>query len=271
LPSGVGKSRWERHWSSSVLGRKLGIRQREGVYAATEALLDRLLQFKLAYETTSYLLQRARSSWEKVGHEFELGIPTEATGIIADRNSLEEESHTRFEFRDRVASDTVFLSLSDMPLESAAISYVFTQLELYGDFVVMAVNRKFFTRKKHAKNWHSGIHGNANIKDAGKLLKMRSALATPFRMEAGDIPLFTVAQVIELKRVRNEFAHGGRSNASFNVLFSYAVDLICQIHFWVLNDEEMIIRWPFRDWSEKVDDAKETDAMIKEMQDAGEW
>ncbi len=96
------------------------------MHQATEALLDRLVQFKLAYETTSYLLQRARASWGKVENEFESGAPTEATGIIANRDSLEEESHTRFEIRNRVGSDTVYSSLSDMPLEPAAISYVFT-------------------------------------------------------------------------------------------------------------------------------------------------
>ncbi|UUO27692.1 MULTISPECIES: hypothetical protein [Bradyrhizobium] len=241
------------------------------MHQATEILLDRLVQFKLAYETTSFLLQRAKASWASVENEFEAGAPTEATGIVANRDSLQEESHRRFEIRSRVGSDTVFSSLSDMPLEPAAISYVFTQLELYGDFVVSVINKSFFAARNSPKNWHSRIHGDTDIRDAAKLLRMRSALAAPFRMEVDDIPMFTVAEVIELKRVRNEFAHEGRSSANFDVLFSYAADLICQIHFWVLDDEEMIIRWPFRDESEEVDDARELNAMIKEMKQRGEW
>ena len=254
-----------------MLGRKLGIRQREDVQEATEVLLDRLLQFKLAYETTNYLFQRAMASWGKIESQLDSGIPTEATGIVANRESLEEKSHTRFEIRDCVGSDTVFSSLNDMPLEPAAISYVFTQLELYGDFVVSVINKRFFAVKNGPKNWHSRIHGDADIKDAAKLLRMRSALAAPFRMATDDIPLFAVAQVIELKRVRNEFVHEGRSSANFDVLFSYAADLICQIHFWVLDDEEIIIRWPFRDKSERIDDARELDVIIKEMKQRGEW
>ena len=251
--------------------RKLGPRQREKVIALVEGCLDRLIRFRLSYDSTIYLLRRAKANWREIDLEITERRIVKAVGVVAKRYEMQDNSSpSRFLVEEQADSETVLQSL-DFPIEAAAINYIFTLVEMYGDAIVSVVNRKFFIGKYAPKNWHSRIHGDADIDDAEKLIRMRRALAEPFRLDVSDVPMFTVAMTIELKRVRNDFAHTASTDSTFEVLFSYAVDLVCQIYFWTIDDEEILIEYPFTEFSSRFRDARDDVHVINEMKAKGEW
>jgi hypothetical protein len=150
-------------------------------------------------------------------------------------------------------------------LEVAAINYVFTLVEIYGDMIVRKTNRKFLTNKKRFTNWHHKVHGDANAENREVQIKMAKGFGDALLVDGEDINRDVVLKLIELKRARNAFAHRGDVGHRFDVLFRYAVDIICEMYFLLRDNVEYLIVTPFREDTELFDQARRDKALLETM------
>lgn len=236
----------------------------------TERVLDRLLEFKFRSDITNYVLQRAQTDWRSTEYVLR-DSPVNALGVIL-RSYDRSPSGPLVE--QKISAETASEYLGAFPLEAAAINYVFTIVELYGDMVVQRTNKKFFKGKRIHTNWHHKVYGDANTERHDVQVRMAKAFGEPLLVNGENIDSSVVLKLIELKRARNAFAHQGDERHRFDVLFGYAIDVICEMYFLLREDQSILVASPFASDLDPYDDpfeeARRDKEILEEIEDDGE-
>jgi hypothetical protein len=195
--------------------RKLTPLQAHYVDTWTEAILRRLLEFRLECDVANYFIENARADWRRTQDTLNINFPVKGYGVIFRTwdppvTALVEQV---------ISPEKAIDCLGAFPLQAAAINYVFTLLEIYGDLVVWKTNAKFFSKKRAYTNWHHKIHGDANTERQDIQLKLANALGEPLLVNGSEVDLSAALKLVELKRARNGFAHGADTDYRFDVLW----------------------------------------------------
>jgi hypothetical protein len=242
--------------------RALTWNQAQYVTQLTETFVERLLEFKLQSDLTNYVIKRTVLDGVFDHFSADTTFPIKAQGVIFRRS---DQSPLGPLVDQQISSETAVDYLGGFPLEAAAINYVFTLLEMYGDLVVRKTNAKFFKNKGRRKNWHHRIYGDADTKSHEVQIKMANCFGEPFLVRGADVDGEIVLELIELKRARNAFAHGADTGHRFDVLFGYAIDIIREIYFLLRQDEQILIVTPFNEDTESFREAREDKEIIDSM------
>ena len=216
----------------------------------TEWALNLLLTFKFKSDITNYILNEARADWRRVEYELR-GSPVPAFGVIV-RNY--EPSTIGPLVAQNLSPERASEYFGEFPLEAAAINYIFTIIELFGDMIVRKTNREFFKKKKLHANWHNKLYGDSDTESHEVQVKMAKAFGEPFLVDGQFVDQNVVLKLIELKQARNEFAHKADEDHSFDVLFRYAIDIVCGIYFLLREDQPILVATPFSNDYDAVDD-----------------
>lgn len=242
--------------------RKLTAKQAQYVDELTNSVLDLLLEFKLKSDITNYLVQKAVSDWRQIEYDLDKTYPVKAQGVIFRKwepmpgGPLVEQT---------ITSEKAVEYLGAFPLEAAGINYVFTLVEMYGDLIVQKTNAKFFKKKRRQTNWHHKVYGDANTENHEIQIKMANGFGEPLLVDGANVDSDAVLKLVELKRARNAFAHEGDVGHRFDVLFGYAIDVICEMYFLLREDEWMLIVTPFKEDAEVFEEAREEKTIIEGM------
>lgn len=242
--------------------RALTLKQTEYVTDVTELFLERLLEFKFQSDITNYIIKATLTDGSLTKYGLDGVFPVKAQGIIFRRSY---PSPLGSLIDQQISAELASDYLGGFPLEAAAINYVFTLLEIYGDLIVRKTNAKFFKNKRRHQNWHHRVHGDAHTEIHEVQIKMAQCFGEPFLVRGTDLDSSAVLKLIELKRARNAFAHGADTAHRFDVLFGYAIDVIKEIYFLLRQDEEMLVVTPFNENSEPFEQAREEKEMIDNM------
>jgi hypothetical protein len=241
--------------------RKRALTAKQALYVTdlTKTFLDRLLEFKLQSDVTDYIIKTTLANGGLVKYDADLTFPVKAQGIIFRRSG---QSPLGPLVDQQIGPETALEYLGGFPLEAAAINYVFTILEIYGDLIVRKTNAKFFKNKNRRQNWHHRLHGDARTEIHEVQIKMANCFGEPFLVAGANVDSGAVLKLIELKRARNAFAHGADAQHRFDVLFGYAVDVIREIYFLLRQDQEILAATPFNEDSEPFEDARQEQEII---------
>jgi len=243
---------------------KLGPKQRDYVEDITRSILGAMLEFKMKYDVTNYLIEKTRFDWRSIESELYTKTPIKAKGLIF--RNWEDKAQPGIEFAiEHLPPELIVEYLGAFPMDAAATNYIFTLLEIYGDLVVRRTNKKFFEKKNRFTNWHHKVFGDAKTEDRNVLARMADGFGEPLLVAGKDVNAGAVLNLIELKRARNEFAHDADEDHRFDVLFEYAVAVIYEIYFLLCPDEGMLIVDPFEGTSDELDDARDEERMLREL------
>jgi hypothetical protein len=146
-----------------------------------------------------------------------------------------------------MGSHEVGAYIREYPLEAASASYLFTLLEIHGDEVAAIVQPGSIDRNKA---WHENIKGFADLRDPVQVEKMRAAFAKHFGAEACDVPELAVRRMVNLKKVRNDFAHDGARGISLPSFLIDTIAVVCHIAFLV-TDETRLSIYPWEDHEDR--------------------
>lgn len=246
--------------------RKLTVKQAEYVDEITERVLELLLEFKFESDVASYFLAKMRSDWRHAEYSLR-DYPVKGSGIVF-RNWGSEPGVSLVE--QSISPEKAVEYVGAFPLEAAAINYVFTLLELYGDLVVQRTNARFFKGKGRHQNWHHKVYGDANTEDPGIRLKMANGFGDPLLVDGRNIDGDALLKLIELKRARNAFAHDADTGHRFDVLFRYALDVIREVYFLLREDRLILIAMVFDHDQEQLDSAREEKHVLDNMDNDGD-
>jgi hypothetical protein len=242
----------------------LGLKQHEFVADVTRSVLARLLEFKMKYEVTNYLVEKTRIDWRSIESDLYTKSPIKANGLVF--RSSNDKGQPAIELaKVHLPPEKIVEYLGAFPMDAAAANYIFTLLEIYGDLVVQKTNKRFFERKNRFVNWHHKVFGDADTEDRDMLVKMAHGFGEPFLVAGEEIDKNAVLKLIELKRARNEFAHELDENHRFDVLFGYAIAVIFEIYFLLCPEENILIVDPFGGESEELDEARWDERMLAEI------
>jgi hypothetical protein len=212
-----------------------------------ERTLKVLLTFKLEVDIQRYLGNRHSINWSDLEHEIAVNQSLHGAGIVATPEELLHEPDFGEEgfFRSQVplSSEEVGHRILSFPIEAAAASYAFTLLEVFGNDVAAVTSPKGLNRNKA---WHEDIKGFADLRDKVQVEAARRAFGKHFLAQAGDVPEIAARRMVELKRVRNDFAHDGNTVISFDNFLQNVLAIICHIIFLV-TDEKRLLVYPFED------------------------
>ena len=227
------------------------IRQAQ-VLRLTRSTLNELLEFKTVYD-----IQRYVTDWHsREFREFEAATAEgtfNGAGVIATRENVlkdpRREKDTFYHDDVPMGSHEVGAYIRQFPLEAASASYVFTLIEVYGDEVAGIVAPGSINRNKA---WHEEIKGFADLRDPVQVQTMRAAFAKHFGADPNDVPELAARRMVELKRIRNDFAHDRFGRVSLPSFLTDAIGVVCHIAFLV-TDERRISIYPWEDHEDRFD------------------
>jgi hypothetical protein len=243
---------------------KIGPKQREYVQRVTRSILETMLEFKMRYDVTNYLIEKTRLDWRSIESDLYTKSPIKAKGLVFRNSENEPQSGVEFA-NELLPPEKIVEYLGEFPMDAAAANYIFTLLEIYGDLIVQKTNKKFFENKNRFTNWHHKVFGDAETQDRNVLVKMANGFGEPFLVAGKEIDNGVVLKLIELKRARNEFAHDADEDHRFDVLFEYAVVVIYEIYFLLCPEENMLIVDPFEGTSDELDEARYDQRIFQEI------
>ncbi|MGY2733632.1 hypothetical protein [Sphingomonas sp. UYP23] len=211
-----------------------------------------MLEFKTVYDIQRNVIDRHSRDFREFEAETAEGTFAGA-GVLATRKNILKSAH-RAEgsfYHDDVplGSHEVGAHIRKFPLEAASASYVFTLVEVYGDEVSAIVQPGGINRNKA---WHEDINGFADLRDRVQVETARAAFAKHFGAESADVPEQAARRMVDLKRIRNDFAHDGSGHVSFLSFLSDAIAVVCHIAFLVTAETRISI-YPWDDHEYRFD------------------
>lgn len=244
--------------AEALLKRKRPLTTKQAAFVddLTDWALNLLLALKFKSDITNYFLNKARANWRQVEYDLRES-PVPAFGIIV---RTYEPSPIGPLVAQHLSPEKASEYFGEFPLEAAAINYIFTIIELYGDTIIRKTNREFFKKKRRHTNWHSKIYDDADTETHEVQIKMAKAFGEPLLVDGKFVDQTAVLKLIELKRARNAFAHKADESHNFEVLFRYAIDVICEIYFLLREDQPILVATPFGDNPDATDDDPFEDA-----------
>jgi hypothetical protein len=211
--------------------------------------LNQLLTFKLETDLLDYISDRDARDFRSFEEEIAHAASIHGAGVLATAADLTRELEPGDEgfFRTDVllGAHEVGAYIASFPLAAAAASFTFTVLENFGNDVAAITSPSGLDRNKA---WHEDVRGFANLGDPVQLKKARAAFGKHFGVSSGDVPEIAARRIVEVKRIRNEFAHDGSRWVSFDSYLEDVLAIICHIVFLV-TDERRLSVYPFEDHS----------------------
>lgn len=221
-------------------------KQRAQVLRLTHSTLNGLVEFKTVYDIQRYVTDRHSRDFREFEAETAEGT-FDGAGVISTRDNIlkdpRREDDTFYHDEVPMGSHEVGAYIREFPLEAASASYVFTLIEVYGDEVAAIVAPGSINRNKA---WHEDIKGFADLRDPVQVQKMCAAFAKHFGANSADVPELAARRMVELKRIRNDFAHDGSGRVSLPSFLTDAIAVVCHIAFLV-TDETRISIYPWED------------------------
>jgi hypothetical protein len=198
-----------------------------------------------------YIHEEATVHWRELEDRLHEDYRIKGVGIKASRKNLKtvDEYHGGFLHTDEALfPGEVPSELQSFPYRAAAAAYSFTILEGYGDEIVNLVNPGYL---KARQAWHHGVYGDANFQDKQAIAKARKGFCTPFGVQPSRIPLYAVKRLVDIKAIRNEFAHEGSASVDFNEFFANVTGTVASIFFALLPAEKELSLFPYYDYTGK--------------------
>lgn len=225
-------------------------RRRAQVLRLTHSALKELLEFKTVYDIQYYLNDKNARDWREFEEETANQV-FEGAGVIATRDNVllnpERDEDTYYHADVPLGSHETGAYILGFPLAAASASYVFTLLEGFGDEIAGVLQPGSINRNKA---WHEDIKGFADLRDPVQMTKARAAFAKHFGAEPVEVPEIAARRMVELKRVRNDFAHDGRGHVDLPSYLADTIAVVCHIAFLV-TDEKRISIYPWEDHEDR--------------------
>lgn len=133
--------------------------------------------------------------------------------------------------------------LNTFPLAAASASHIFTLLEVFGDDVAEIINSGGIPRNKA---WHEDVRGFADLKDPVQVQKAQEGFGKHFGISTNDVPEIAARRMVEIKKIRNDYAHTAAAHVDFSEFFHDAIAVVCHIAF-LTTDIDRISIYPWED------------------------
>ncbi|WP_062117323.1 hypothetical protein [Aureimonas sp. AU40] len=219
--------------------------------------LDTMLTLATTMRIQQYLLRKNASGFrdfeEEVAH-LDDQIAIHGTGVLADRQNILRRPN-RWDDDNFMPEDVPLGShelgayIDSFPLDAAGSSYVFTLLEVFGNDVAAIVSPGSISRNKA---WHEDVKGFADLRDPNQVTTAQAAFGKHFGIAGPDVPEIAARRMVELKRIRNEFAHDGSGRVDFEGFLKDVVAIVCHIVF-LTTDEDRLSSYPWEDHMKQFD------------------
>lgn len=220
------------------------------VLRLTISTLHQMLTFATTVNIQKYIINRRVNDWREFEAEaafLEEQVRIKGTGVLAERDEITRDIPTTeqdFFYKDvLLAAHELSAYIGRFPLSAAAASYLFTLLEVFGDEVADLVKPDSIRKNKA---WHEGVKGFFDLRDPKQVLKAREAFGEHFTATANDVPELAARRMVELKRVRNEFAHEGTQRVDFERFLHDTLAVVCHIAFLTTNENRISV-YPWED------------------------
>jgi hypothetical protein len=217
----------------------------------TQGFITELLWFKLQYDISQYLSDRAASNWREFEAEQHEDYPIKGCGLIADSSLLQQwsiENESLLHLDEDLAPEETGSEINGFPRNTVSIVYVFSLLEAYGNDVCDKLNPGY--RGWH-QAWHHGVYGDADLKDPSIRAQMLHNFCRPFGFDTSEVPEQVISALVELKRQRNIIVHELEHASEFELFFRCVVAVACCIYFCWSGAESELKIYPWYDYHDK--------------------
>lgn len=211
----------------------LSAETREEIRTLAQETLYQVLHFARSKDVAEFVLRRMASHQHEFEHELHQSYPLKTRRVVATPSTVKKWSRHNdsiLHFVDALAPEDLTPELVTFPLDAAAIVYLYSLLEQYGDNLAKLIDPD---QLGHRKSWHVGLHSGANMTDPAVQRKLRSELATIFNCSTKDVSFEVLGAFVELKQLRNNIVHKRVLAIAlpFNKIASYAVAIISHLYF----------------------------------------
>lgn len=205
------------------------------IIRVTVDTVGNLLELATEFRVQTYILDAKASGFrefeDEVGQD-DSGGRIKGIGLLTDRKSILIEKVYEDDYLIKgevpLGSHELGHLINQFPLAAAAASYAFTVMEVYGDEVAELVSPGSVPSRQA---WHRKIHDDVNLKDLPAVTKAITAFAEAFSAQGVDVPPVAVKRIINLKALRNRFAHKGTRNVDFEDFIADTIAIVCHIAF----------------------------------------
>lgn len=173
----------------------------------TQGFIKELLWFKLQYDVSQYLSDRAESNWREFEAEQHVHYPIKGCGLIANISLLQQwtiKNESLLHLDEDLAPEETGAEINGFPRDTVSIVYIFSLLEAYGNDMCDKLNPGY---RKNRQAWHHGVFGDANLRDPLIRAKMLENFCKPFGFDASKVPDQIISALVELKCQRNTIVH----------------------------------------------------------------
>lgn len=217
----------------------------------TVDFINQLIHFKLEYDVSEYLSEKATSNFREFVVEQHEEYPIKGCGLIATRELVAKwkpgKDNLLHLYEDLAPEDTGS-ETDSFPRDTVSIVYIFSLLEGYGNAVSDYLNPDY---KRNRRAWHHGVYGDANLDDPNVIKKMIDNFCKPFNFDPAGIPEEIIKALVGLKKERNTIVHDlTRSNYFIESLDS-VMAIICCIYFSSDHAQSEIKIYPWYDFEDK--------------------
>ncbi|MBI5461837.1 MAG: hypothetical protein HY941_06600 [Gammaproteobacteria bacterium] len=223
------------------------------IFDRTNALLHELVTFKLAYDVSCYLADRARADWRSFEMEQHEEYPIRGCGVIATPALIKEwsrENETLLHLDEDLAPENTGSEIDSFPRNAVSTTYVYSLLEAYGHEMCDLRNQGY---RKERQAWHHGVYGDedAVLGDEAFFEKMENNFRKPFAIEGQVVPRNIVTALVGLKRERNRIVHEMEHTCDFELSFRYVVAIACCIYTLCDTSKRPLKVYPWEDYHGK--------------------
>ena len=222
------------------------------IHQKTEEIVKRLLSFKLEFDVSEYLSDRAQSNWRDFEAEQHVDYPIKGCGLIANAPALQKwdfKNETLLNFEEHLAPEETGSEIDSFPRSTVSIVYIYSLLEDYGNSVCDELNPGY--RKTLRQAWHHGVYGSADITEPGIQDKMLQCFCRPFGFSSNHVPPNIISAFVALKKQRNKIIHELESGHDFEFYFRCVVAIVCCIYFSWSGANPVIRIYPWSDYEGK--------------------
>ena len=221
------------------------------IHQRTDKFISELLRFKLDYDISTYLSERATDRWQEFGFEQHEDYPIKGAGLIASFDLIKNwglgkrKDENLLHLEEDLAPETTGDKIDSFPRSTVSIVYAFSLLEDYGNSICTHLNPSYL-RQRQA--WHHKVYGDADMADATVHQKMKEGFAIPFGFDTVNVPDGIVEALVYLKSQRNGIVHDLDHSPEFVDCFRSVVAIACCIYFLTPSARKEIKSYPWEDY-----------------------
>lgn len=221
------------------------------IHERTDRFIDELLRFKLDYDVSSHLSNRAIDRWSEFEYEQHENYPIKGVGLIASLELVKnwglgrQTNENLLHLEEDLAPENTGDRINSFPRSTVSIVYVFSLLEDYGNSICTHI-KPGYLRQRQA--WHHKVHGDLDMSDATVHQKMKEGFAIPFGFIPSNVPDSIVEALVYLKSERNGIVHDLNHSSNFIECFRAVVAIACCIYFLTPSARKEIKSYPWEDY-----------------------